>query len=107
MLLDQTLVQEALASELATFEKDAERIGLFVVAVAEKAIQLVATPVDAPFDIGDFTKEAGNLVAAWYHKAGHLSFADMFRDPFKDLRQQTRVFATKWSLDPAFVALMG
>jgi hypothetical protein len=101
-----------------TAKKDEERIKLFVLAVARKeaeyAMTALATLAIDPVKAGEiaaeatrFSKGAANLVQDWLVRFKKLSLADLWRDPYKELRQQTRVFAADWDLDPAFRQAMG
>lgn len=86
-------------------DKDVKRIGLFLAAVAEKVTELMVTN---PEKVQPFIQESSVLVSKWLDKSKKLQFPiDFFRDPFKQLRQETRDFAAKWELNFVFRNLMG
>lgn len=90
-----------------TYRQDAHRIGLFVAAIASKSVEIATTN---PNDLQAFAVSSSDLIAAWTNRTidvakSPLKFA--FKDPFKELRAQTRTFANVWSLDPVFVTAMG
>lgn len=99
------LYSEILSKIPPSVEKDERRMQLFVAAVAQKVRELSATGETDRILV--FTREASSLVARWAARATKLSFADLFRDPFKDLRVQTRQFAANWELDDRFRKEMG
>jgi len=101
---DYEAIVQGLKSRLG---KDAYRISFFIAAVTKKAGTL---PVK---DISAFQKSAFVLIGDWINEAIKLtnvkkwSFALLFKDPFHDLRQRTRLFAREWNLDPDFIEVMG
>ena len=101
---DYTAIVDGMRQRLG---KDAYRITFFIAAVTRKAKEL---PVK---DVSAFQKQAFNLIGDWINEAIKLtnvkkwSFAMFAKDPFKELRQRTRMFAAAWSLDPEFIEVMG
>jgi hypothetical protein len=92
----------------AKLDKDERRMRLFVAAVSNKSVLLsAAANPTAVYTAFNFAQESGILIAAWALRAKKFSFADLFRDPYKDLREQTRAFGARWDLDPLFRSEMG
>jgi len=89
---------------LPTTNHDIQRISLFTAAVSQKAVEL---SVSNPLRVPDFVRDSAVLMSKWMDKTRRLSLADLFRDPYKELRNETRGFAAKWDLDPFFRDLMG
>ena len=81
---------------LSSTDKDVKNMGLFVAAVAAKTEQKV---LSQSADTQLFVASSAQLMASWFQKVKKLSFWDLFGDPFKDLRNQTRAFAANWDLD--------
>lgn len=87
------------------FEQDERRIGLFVSAVGKKLGELA---VSDPDHVQPFAIASSVLIAQWIQRARKFQFPkDLFNDPFKQLRQDTREFAAVWNLDPVFIKAMG
>lgn len=84
-----------------TWSEDTERIAMFPLALAQRFAELVDQGLihDAELMMG----EAAIIVGSYAHKARRLSFADLFRDPFKGHREKVRQFAIKWSLPSSFM----
>ena len=97
-----TLTPEALSEiENALKErvgKDAYRIGFFVACCAKKIGELPVAQVQP------FTAAFVKLVADW---ANVRPWKNPFRDPYKDMRNRTRLFAQHWKLDEDFIKAMG
>lgn len=92
-----------IAPILGKAASDERRIGLFVSAVQKKALEMVSSPRTLQV----FAQDSSQLISRWIGRARKLSFADLFRDPFKALREETRGFARKWELDPEFLREIG
>lgn len=84
-------------------EKDAQRISLFLSAVAKKTLELAAKGED-PFA---FIAASGTHIQLYFKGVKKWSIADLFRDPFAKTRQETRAFAKAWGLDQVFIDSMG
>lgn len=90
---------------IAKFHKDELHMSMFITAVAKKTVEITQQEVSA---LNPFVSAAADLVGQWIHKATHLGITDIESgDPFKPLRDETRMFANRWVLDPAFIAALG
>jgi hypothetical protein len=86
------------------FKEDERRIGLFLSAVAKKTVELATS---SPTQLQPFVSASADLVSRWIAKPRKLSLGDLFKDPFSELRKETRLFAADWDLDPVFRKAMG
>ncbi len=96
--------------DFGKFDKDARRIAMFTHACQAKALELLATN---PKMLPDFMSASSHMAGRWvegFSKAHKkISLASIFskKDPFFNLREDTRVFAKVWKLDPKFIKEMG
>ncbi|MBX3117863.1 MAG: hypothetical protein KF784_02275 [Fimbriimonadaceae bacterium] len=89
--------------QIPTANKDARRIAMFGAAVSQKALEMGV----AGGDLEAFLSAAAVLVYKWIDRGRKLSLMDLFRDPYKELRDETRRFALEWELDEGFRREMG
>lgn len=90
---------------IAKYQRDELHMSMFITAVAKKTVEITQQEVS---QLNAFVLAASSLVGDWIHKATHLGIADIESgDPFKPLRDETRLFAQRWVLDPAFIAALG
>ena len=83
--------------------KDVHNMGLFVAAVAKKVEEKVlSNSSDTQFFAGAFASLMADWAAVlkqpWYKLIG---------DPFKGMREETRLFAKQWELDPDLIKAIG
>ncbi len=91
----------------AKFDKDAYRIALFQAVVFKRIGEIATTN---PTQALPFAEACAQILGAWAARGADLvknPWSWLFRDPFKDLRNQMRDFAVTWSLDKSFVDAMG
>lgn len=94
---------KSLLSTLPSANKDAKRIALFTAAVAKKTVDII----NSGDDTRAFLEASSSLVYQWIDRSRKLSLADLFRDPFKSLREETRRFAVEWELDSVLRDVLG
>lgn len=101
-------IANVISSLRAKYQKDAFRIALFEAAVVHKTTELATTN---PSDVPTFARASAGLMGDWVNKTMDIAknpWKYLFsKDPYFDLRKQTRVFAANWTLDAAFVDAMG
>lgn len=91
----------------AKYQLDAFRMSLFIVVVLKRAGDIATTD---PTHVVPFAKASASLIGDWTSRAADVAknpWRYLFSDPFRALRDQTRVFATTWNLDASFIAAMG
>ncbi len=88
---------------LPSANKDAQRIAMFSAAIAQKSVEMASFGEE----VEAFVMAASGLIYKWIDRSRKLSLADLFRDPYRELREETRRFAAEWELDEAFRQAMG
>lgn len=99
-----------LVTRLSVYRTDSRRIGLFVAAVAQKAVELERASSISGVAPAAFMADASELVAKWADKSIDVSknpLRYLFTDPFRGLRDETRKFAQDWDLDASFRGSLG
>lgn len=94
---------EVILRAVPSANKDARRVAGFLTAVASKASEIIASGGDARL----LLQAASGLMYRWVDRGRRLSLGDLFRDPYKALREETRRFAVEWELDNDFREMMG
>lgn len=86
------------------YEKDALHISMFIAAIAKKTVEITQQQVSM---LNPFVLAASDLVGQWVHRASMGIKLIGIQDPFRELRDETRMFANRWLLDPAFIEALG
>jgi hypothetical protein len=95
---------QAITDQLTISHKDAKRMAMFVVACNAKVLELSR---EDPGKLIVFTVASAQIAGEWIEKTHKLGWRDIFRDPFFELRQRVRRFASEWELDWEFRKAMG
>lgn len=88
--------------------KDAERIRLFAKAVVEKYFEIVESgKLD---DLFLFSRQLSSLLTSYIAKGQEVArrpWAYLFKDPFRECREDVRSFAKRWKMDEELIKALG
>lgn len=94
-------------SLIGLYRKDAISVGLFTAAVAKKTMELA---IADPTRLAEFVYISTDLSTRYINRGFDVAknpFGWLFKDPFKELRAETRTFAATWDLDSEFRKIIG